>query len=456
MPTVPPRQGPDTVKDTRLLARAPGDVIAIRKGRFVTAAEFLAQVGGQARALPDTGAIINICEDRYHFLVGFAAALTRGLATLLPPKPLDETVLSIQREWSGSCVLTDVPGRRLAAPVVLSDPTATGPAANAELSGGTLAAVVFTSGTTGSPVPQRKSWRTLVESTAINLQYYFPAGPGPFTVVSTVPAQHMYGLETTVLSALRGPVSMHDGRPFYPANVAATLLSVPEPRVLVSTPVHLRALAASGLAFPRLARVLSATAPLEAGLAASLEELFGCDVAEIYGCSEVGSLAWRRTALTERFGLFAGFQVLDRGGSTVISAAHLEAPVSLPDTLEPGEDGTFLLAGRDSDLVKIGGKRTSLAEVTRLIMAIPGVGDAVAFRVPGAADDTRLAALVVSGNLDGRAVRSALRPALDPVFIPRPILMVPGLPRSATGKLAHDAVLRLFNDTTAVEVPRDG
>ncbi len=439
-----------TFKGTRLLARASSDVIAISKGRPVTAAEFLAQVGGQALALPDVGAVINICEDRYRFLVGFAAALTRGLATLLPPNPLDETVLAIHRDWAGSCVLTDVPGRRLDAPVVFTDASATGPAANTEIPGSALAAVVFTSGTTGSSVPQHKSWQVLVRSTEINLQSYFPAGLGEFTVVSTVPAQHMYGLETTALSALRGPATMHDGRPFYPANVVATLHEVSGPCVLVSTPVHLRALVASGLGFPRLARILSATAPLEAGLATSLEAMCGCEVVEIYGCTEVGSMAWRRTVLTERYRLFEGFRARYHAGATVISAAHLEAPVPLPDTLELDEDGSFLLVGRDSDLVKIGGKRTSLVDVTRLIMSIPGVDDAVVFPVPGLADSTRLAALVVSRSLDRNAVRSALRPVLDPVFIPRPILMVPGLPRSASGKLPNDAVLRLFNASNAV------
>jgi acyl-coenzyme A synthetase/AMP-(fatty) acid ligase len=208
-------------------------------------------------------------------------------------------------------------------------------------------------------------------------------------------------------------------------------------------------LAASGLKFPRLARVLSATAPLETGLAASLEKLFCCEVVEIYGCTEVGSMAWRRTALTDRWRFFDGLKASARGASTVIGAPHLQEPVRLPDTLEFGDDGSFLLVGRDSDLLKVGGKRTSLVEVTRLIMAIPGVDDAVTFHVPSATENTRLAALVVSGSLNGSAVRSALRPVLDPVFIPRPILMVSRLPRSATGKLAHDVVLRLFDETTA-------
>lgn len=455
MPIVPPRQNPERVGGTctRLLARDSRDVIALRKGRAVTAEEFLAQADGLARELPEHGAIVNICEDRYHFLVGFAAALTRGLATLLPPNSLDATVHALCRQWPGSWILTDVPGRRLDGPLLCTDSSAAGSPNNAEVPGSTLAAVVFTSGTTGASLPHHKTWQALVESTARNLSYYLPPGPETNSVVSTVPAQHMYGFETTALSALRGAIRMHDGRPFYPADVAAAIREVPEPRVLVSTPVHLHALAASGLEFPRLARVLSATSPLQPELATTLEKLFGCDVLEIYGSTEVGSMASRRTAISERWHFFDGLKGEADGKTAVITAGHLLDPVLLPDHLEFGEDGSFLLVGRDSDLVKIGGKRSSLAEVTRQIMAIPGVDDAVAFRPPGATERTRLAALVVSRSLDSRAVRSALKPLLDPVFIPRPILTVPALPRSTTGKLAEEAVLRLFAEALAVENP---
>lgn len=433
-----------TAASTALLARDTGDIVAIRKGRPVSVPDFLSQVGGLALELPRRGAVINVCEDRYHFLVGFAAALTRGLPTLLPPNPLDETVNALHREWAGSSVLIDAPGRRFDAPVILADAAPPGPAINSEIPCDAQAAVAFTSGTTGSPVAHAKTWNALVESTAINLRYYLPAGHGPCSVVSTVPAQHMYGLETSVLSAMRGPVSMHDGRPFYPVDVAAALREVPPPRVLVSTPVHLRALAASGLAFPRLARVLSATAPLDAGTAASLETLFGCEVLEIYGCTELGSMASRRTAVGTRWRFFEGFEANAHEGSALIAAAHLPAPVLLPDKLEFGVDGSFVLVGRDSDLVKVGGKRTSITEVTRLIMAIPGVADAVVFCPPEESAAVRLAAFVVSPGVDAEAVRSALRLVLDPVFIPRPILIVTALPRGATGKLSHDVVRRMF------------
>ena len=56
------------------------------------------------------------------------------------------------------------------------------------------------------------------------------------------PAQHMYGFESTVLLALLSGNALSAERPFYPADVAAAVRRVPQPRVLVTTPIHLRTL----------------------------------------------------------------------------------------------------------------------------------------------------------------------------------------------------------------------
>ena len=48
---------------------------------------------------------------------------------------------------------------------------------------------------------------------------------------------------------------------------------------------------------------------------------------------------------------------------------------------------------------------------------------------------TRLAALAVAPRLDAANILQALRARIDPVFLPRPLLLVEQLPRNATGKL---------------------
>ncbi len=73
------------------------------------------------------------------------------------------------------------------------------------------------------------------------------------SLVATVPSQHMYGFETTVLLGLLGGASFATGRPFYPADIVRALELVPQPRILVTTPFHLKMLLESGVDVPPLA-----------------------------------------------------------------------------------------------------------------------------------------------------------------------------------------------------------
>ena len=100
-------------------------------------------------------------------------------------------------------------------------------------------------------------------------------------IVATVPPQHMYGFESSVLIALHGGAAFDAGRPFYPADVVATLAATPAPRALVTTPFHLKALLESGVAMPRVELVVCATAPLAPQLAARSEAAFAAPLIEI-------------------------------------------------------------------------------------------------------------------------------------------------------------------------------
>ena len=93
-------------------------------------------------------------------------------------------------------------------------------------------------------------------------------------------------------------------------------------------------------------------------------------------------------------------------------------------------------------MINIAGKRGSLAHVNPRLAQVPGVVDGVIF-LPSE-DSKRLAALVVAPGLEPSAILDALKEAIDPAFLPRPLYMVPMLPRQETGKLARKMVLDLF------------
>jgi acyl-coenzyme A synthetase/AMP-(fatty) acid ligase len=309
-------------------------------------------------------------------------------------------------------------------------------------------AVGYTSGSTGTPRSNAKTWRSLHASAAGNLRMLHQVVGERFSVVATVPPQHIYGVEMSILLPLLGDVQVHSGRPFFPADIAAALETMPAPRVLVTTPVHLRALVASGVTLPPLAAMLSATAPMPPELAAQAEQAFHAPLLEVFGSTETCAFASRRVTADSRWSLYQGVKLHPQPDGTQIEAPQLDAPTVLADIVTLHEEGrSFELCGRHADLLEIAGKRASLGDLTRRLLNIPGVDDGVVFQLDDAdaIGVRRIAALAVAPGLDEHAILDALRAAIDPVFLPRPLRLVDRLPRNETGKLPRAALLALLH-----------
>ena len=108
---------------------------------------------------------------------------------------------------------------------------------------------------------------------------------------------------------------------------------------------------------------------------------------------------------------------------------------------------SFVLQGRNADLVNVAGKRSSLAYLNHHLNSIHGVKDGVFF-MPDEIDArvTRLTAFVVAPGLSRQALIEQLRARVDPVYLPRPLYFVESLPRNATGKLPREVLLRFASD----------
>jgi acyl-coenzyme A synthetase/AMP-(fatty) acid ligase len=116
------------------------------------------------------------------------------------------------------------------------------------------------------------------------------------------------------------------------------------------------------------------------------------------------------------------------------------------DVIEITGDEEFLLHGRMADMVNIAGKRSSFAYLNAQLNAIPGVVDGAFFlrdAPPQGTGVVRLAAVVVAPTLSMAQLTEHLRRRIDPVFLPRPLLLVDQLPRNATGKLPLQALQSL-------------
>ena len=440
-----------------MIAHASGDaVVAYRAGAPIRVWQFLEDVRRLVATLEGAAHVLNACTDRYHFSVGFAASLASGAVSLLPPTTTPEMVCQLQRFAPGAVCLTDQPDCDIALPQVRYPPAARtngigsgdcAPAAIPLIADTQLAGYVFTSGSTGAPVPHPKTFGPLARCVRIEAERLGLRAGEPWAIVATVPPQHMYGFESSVLMAMLNGHALCAERPFYPADVTAALEAIPRPRLLVSTPVHLRALLASGLALPPTDLILSATAPLAQHLAEEAEQRFGTHLLEIYGSTETGQIAARRPTVSAEWRLWPEVKLSIEGEESFAEGGHLERRTRLYDVLELTGEDRFLLHGRVTDLVNIAGKRSSLGYLNHQLNSIPGVLDGAFFHVEETAvlktGVARVGACVVAPGLDATRLLEALRQRVDPVFLPRPLLLVPRLPRNSTGKLSQEALRSL-------------
>lgn len=436
-----------TAKLPLLPFHGPDDRVAWHNGAWLTASQFLSDIAAVAARLPPGHCVLNLCENRYLFLVALAAALLREQVTLLPQNRAPRVLEQLREQYGDMhCLIdnADVPADLPAVTVDVGPPAPAVMDAMPAIPVDRKAVIAFTSGTTGRPQPHAKSWGSLVYVAQTSARGFALKPEDRFAVVATVPPQHVFGFETSIMLPTQNGGSLHGGRPFFPEDVRAALEACDNAPVLVTSPVHLRACVEARLRFRSTSFVLSATAPLSTELAQRSEALFGAPVLEIYGCTEAGTIATRRTIEQVRWKLLSGVRLEVTGDDAVVQGDHLATPILLNDYIEPQEEDYFLLKGRKADLVNIAGKRMSLADLTHKLLEIQGVDDGV-FIVPDTStgEAARLIALVVAPRLTVEQLLAELRQRVDPAFLPRPLYLVKQLPRNATGKLTRDQLSEL-------------
>lgn len=396
--------------------------------------------------LPDRPVAINYCTARDDFTVALLAMWLRNQTALFPSDAGEHTFAALVADYPVLYTVSDQPLPFESSLAVLLDRdirlagTVAGVAA---LPWAHPAAKVFTSGSTGKPSVNEKTWGMLVAGGKTIPRMLTLDDLTLPAVVATVPSQHMYGFETTIMNALQGGASVHAEHPVYPADIARCLMDVPAPRVLVTTPIHLRALVGSEVTLPPIERVISATAPLGSTLAQAAEARLGAAVWEIYGFTEAGSVAARQTTRTDEWRLREDFTVVEEEGRHSVDWAEFGRRVPFPDVIEVVDPTRIRLLGRSQDMVNIAGKRASLSGLTAQLLDVEGVEDGVVWlpsEDDGSGTVARLVAFVVAPERHEDDLQRAVRKRLGAAFAPRRLVLVDGLPRNATGKLTQAAL----------------
>jgi malonyl-CoA/methylmalonyl-CoA synthetase len=335
-----------------------------------------------------------------------------------------------------------------------------------------LAAILYTSGTTGRSKGAMLSHGNLL-SNAQTLHAYW-RWRGDDVLIHALPIFHVHGLFVASHGALLAGAKMIWFNRFDPKAVAARL---PEATVFMGVPtLYVRLLAESGLtreACSRMRLFISGSAPLLIETFEAFRERTGHVILERYGMSETAMLTSNPCAPSdgERRGGTVGFplpgvllRVVDEHGTACprgeIGGIEVRGPnvfhgywrmpektqeeftadgwFKTGDVGRVDERGYVTIVGRSKDLIITGGYNVYPAEVEGVLNELPGVAESAVVGVPHPDFGEAVVAVVVArpGAVpDPAALVATLKSKIANFKVPKQVFVVPELPRNTMGKV---------------------
>jgi long-chain acyl-CoA synthetase len=231
--------------------------------------------------------------------------------------------------------------------------------------------------------------------------------------------------------------------------------------VLPAVPAIFQALAEMDFDVPRLRLCISAGAPLRPETGEAFRARFGLKIHTFYGASECGGIAYDSDDNDVGDAGFVGAAlrgvIIDSeagGGIAVRSDAvgmgyfpagadELTDGVFKPaDLLEKSAKG-WRITGRRTDVINVGGKKTTPLEIETVLLSHPLVREAVAF---GVGNDMRTEAVYacVVGTAAAAELRVFCGERLAAWQVPRTIVLLDAIPMNARGKVSRVELARRF------------
>jgi len=393
-------------------------------------------------------AVIVTTSDRADAVGGFAASTT---------------VLTLDADGSGT--LTEA-AESLA------------PLAVVDRDGHDLAALVYTSGTTGRPKGSMVSHAGLRHNAeALCRTWGFSSDD---VLLHSLPIFHVHGLFVALHCAMLGGMPIHLLPRF---DVGSVIDLIPRSTVMMGVPTHYFRL----MADPRFNAELcegmrlftSGSAPLPAATFEAFEERTGHRLCERYGMSEAGIITSNpydgaRVAGTVGFPLTDyELRITDQSGCPTSPDVNGMVEIRGPDlcsgywknpaatsesrrddgwfiTGDVGRldtDGRLTLEGRAGDMIISGGENLHPIEIEAVLDRIDCIVESAVVGVPHPDFGEVAVAVVVTldgTELDHRKVRSSLDRHLAPFKHPKVIEVVAELPRNAMGKVRKNELRDRF------------
>lgn len=326
--------------------------------------------------------------------------------------------------------------------VMVVDPGLAGPALGAVLDAaqvggpvdGEVAAVVFTSGTSGGPKAVELTWEGMVHS-ARAVSAALDVDPGRDRWYCGLALHHVAGLAVLARATVTGtPITFDLDDPATLTALVPTQLV--RARGAGARPDRYRRILVGGGALPP-GLILPANATTTYGMTETWggvvhdgRALPGAEVRAGRSGQAVGPILVRTPALMARY----------RGDPEATArAVDADGWFTTGDVGRIDPDGGLVVVGRDDDVIVTGGVKVWPAEVEAALAAHPAVAEVA---VSGVADATwggRVVAWVVP--VPGRSapaldeLRDFARDRLAPAQLPREVVEVAALPRGRSGKL---------------------
>ncbi len=313
---------------------------------------------------------------------------------------------------------------------------------------------LFTGGTTGTPKIWSKTPLNLLSEASYLADRFRITGNDK--ILSTAPSNHIYGLLYSVLLPLVSGASVSAEIPSYPGEIIQAL-EASKATVLVSLPAHYRTLNEHPINNHCLHTSFSSAGALSETDDRAFFNSTGVAIAEIYGSTETGGIAYRKRMAGQRS--LTTFSCVDIKiddeklwvCSDFLSAELEKNPDGFYQTADrvkqDGHTG-FQLLGRSDGIVKVGGKRVDLAKVQQTLKETPGVRDAYVFALPVKSGRENEILALVEGQLEEDHLRRLTDNRLEPYARPRRVRVVDQIPLSTSGKYKRKAIEKLFHFTS--------
>lgn len=335
-----------------------------------------------------------------------------------------------------------------------------------------IAAILYTSGTTGKPKGAMLTHRNLVSNGEMLVDFW------QFTdrdrLIHALPIFHVHGLFVALHCALFSGATVIFQAKF---DAKAALAAMPDATVMMGVPTfYIRLLAEDGFnadAARNMRLFISGSAPLSADIHRAFETRSGHRVLERYGMTETGMLC-SNPYDGERKAGFVGpplpgveLRIADGEGQALpqgeVGIVEVKGPNvfagywQMPEKTESefradgffitgdmgliDADGYVQLVGREKDLIITGGLNVYPAEVEALLDDREDVAEAAVIGVPHPDfGEAVVAVLRAHGEIDADAVREEMKRDLAGFKVPKAVIVIDEMPRNTMGKIQKKAL----------------